>query len=298
MALLRSYLFAPGNDERLLEKVFAAGADAVVLDLEDAVPPAEKDRARERVARSLAARPAGAGPRAFVRINGVASGRWEEDLQAVVCPTLAGLRVPKAESAEDLARVAAALVRAEERARLAAGSVELVATIETARGVASAAEIAAAPRMRNLTFGAADFASDVGAEPGEDETETLLARSRLVLASRLAGIDPPVASVFTRLADDEGLRRSTEAGRRLGFFGRSCIHPRQVRVVHEVFTPGPEAVARARRIVEAFEKGVAASSGAVTTEDGQFVDLAVARRARALLALARSLEPHEEVPRP
>jgi len=295
MALLRSYLFAPGNDEKLLDKVFAAGADAVVLDLEDAVPPAEKARARELVRRALTGRAPGSRPEAWVRINALESQEWREDVEAAVGPALTGVRVPKADSAAGLGLLAEALAQAEAKRGLPAGSVAVACTIESAAGVLAARELAGGPRVRHLTFGAADYAADVGADPGPLELETLAVRSHLVTASRAAGIDPPVASVFTRLDDEEGLRRGTEAARRLGFFGRSVIHPRQIAVVHEVFTPRPEEVRRAEELVKTFEAGTAAGSGALATPNGRFVDAAVARRARAILELARSLAEREQV---
>jgi citrate lyase subunit beta/citryl-CoA lyase len=288
--LLRSYLFAPGNNEKLLARVFEAGADAVVLDLEDAVPEPEKPRARELVRRALEARPAGARPAVFVRLNEPGGRLWADDLTAVVTPALTGIRLPKVESAAAVGHVADALARAERQAGLANGSIEIACTLETARGVHQASAIATAPRVRNLAFGGADFAHDLGLEPGDDEQETLFARSQLVLAARVAGIDPPIATVWTRLDDADGLRASSERARRLGFFGRSCIHPRQLAVIHEVFSPRLEALAWAREVVEAFERAAAGGSGAVTTTSGQFVDAAVARRARALLALAESLD--------
>jgi citrate lyase subunit beta/citryl-CoA lyase len=292
MALLRSYLFAPGHDEKLLGKVFAAGADAVVLDLEDAVAPPEKARAREQVRRALEQRRRGSGPEAWVRINGLESREWGEDVEAAVSPALAGVRVPKAESVAALRALDEALARAEAKRGLSTGSVAVACTIESAAGALAARELAGGPRVRHLTFGAADFAADVGADPGPLELETLAVRAHLVTASRAAGIAPPVASVFRRMDDEEGLRRSTEAARRLGFFGRSVIHPRQIAVVHEVFTPRPEEVRRAEEIVKALEK---AGGGAAVAADGQFVDAAVARRARAILELARSLAERERV---
>ncbi|MBM3791205.1 MAG: CoA ester lyase [Acidobacteria bacterium] len=290
MALRRSYLFAPGNNEKLLRKVLTAGADAAVLDLEDAVPPSEKAQARRLVAGLLERRSSTAGIPIYVRINGTESGCWEEDLAAVVLPGLQGIRVPKAESAEDVRRVEGVLAGIEVKRGLPVGGIDVVCTVETARGVWAAAELAGCPRVTNLTFGAADFAQDAGMDPGPEEIETLVPRTRLVLASRMAGIDPPVASVFTRLGDEEGLRRSTEAARRLGYFGRSVIHPRQVPVVHGVFTPAPEALAQARMIVETFELAAAQGKGTAQTADGLFVDVAVVRRARGLLSLARAIQ--------
>jgi citrate lyase subunit beta/citryl-CoA lyase len=290
MTLARSYLFAPGNNDALLRKVFDGGADAVVLDLEDAVPPAEKAAARMQVARVLAQRPSDGCPAVWVRINDAEGDLWREDLAAAVGPALTGVRLPKVESVAAARRVEEALGRAEETAGLTPGRIALALTLETARGVLAAPDLAACPRVRHLTFGAADFAQDVGAEPGDDEAETLLARSLLVLAGRAAGIDPPVAAAYTRLQDDAGLARSSRSARRLGFFGRSCIHPRQVPIVHEAFTPRPEELARAREIVDAYAQARASGSGVLTLPDGQFVDLPVVRRAQALLNLAGGLD--------
>ncbi len=287
--LARSYLFAPGDNARLLQKVFATDTDAVVLDLEDAVAPGRKADARGLVASALAGRGRTLRPQVFVRINAVDTGLWAEDLGAVACTALDGVRVAKVESRDDLARVAAELDRLERERHLSAGTIGLVATIESASGVMRAAEIATAPRLRGFTFGAADFVRDVGADSGDEETETLYARSHLVLVSRHAGLEPPVASVYANIADLDGLRRTTDSARRLGFFGRSCIHPSQVPVVHAVFTPTPAEVERARAIVEAFDRAAERGIGALAMPDGQFVDRAVAGRARAVLALAESL---------
>jgi len=287
MALLRSYLFAPGNDERLLAKVFDAGADGVVLDLEDAVPAGETGRARQLMAAALRARPQGGRPAVFVRINSTTGSAWREDLAAVLCPALAGVRLPKVESPDAVWRADAEIARLERRLGLSPGCVELSCTIETARGVLQAAAIAAAaPRVRNLGFGAADFTQDVGADPDGDETETLHARSLLVVASRAAGLDPPVASVHTQLADEEGLRRTSEAARRLGFYGRSCVHPRQLAIVHQAFAPRALEVERARGIVDAYAAAAGGGKGVVVLAGGQFVDAAVARRAKKILEIA------------
>lgn len=284
--LIRSHLFAPGHSTRLLAKVFLAGADAVVLDLEDAVPAAEKGAARRAVSAALADRTSAESPLVFVRINGLETSWWEADLDAIVQPGLDGIRISKAQSAADVERVATVLDRLEPARGLAAGRLAIVPTIESAAGVLHAAEIASGPRVRALSFGATDFARDLGAQPGPDDLETLFARSALVVASRAASIDPPIASVYTHLSDDAGLRRSCEAARRLGFFGRSCIHPSQLAIVHEVFTPSAEDVARARAIVSAAADAAERGVGAFVTAEGEFVDRAVVDRARAVLARA------------
>ena len=287
---IRSWLYAPGNNPKLLDRVFSAGADAVILDLEDAVPPAEKVRARELVAVAVRARHGRSGPSVFVRINHPDSGPAEEDVAAVVGPGLDGLRVPKVEDARTVERVDAWVAEGERRAGRPVGELGLVCNIESAAGVWRAAEIASVrPRVRALGFGVADFARDVNALVGPDGLETLYARSRLVIASRVAGIGPPVDSVHTQLQDDEGLERTTRQGRALGFFGRSAIHPRQVGIINAVYTPTDEEVERARVVVRAAATAEATGSGALQLPDGQFVDIPIVRRAEETLRLAEAL---------
>jgi citrate lyase subunit beta/citryl-CoA lyase len=285
--IARSYLFAPGNREDLLDKVFAAGADAIVLDLEDAVPLAHKAHARELVASAIDRRVGRQGPSAFVRINALATELWQADVSAIVRPGVTGLRVAKAESPVDVANLDQWVSRLEGERGMASGTIELTLAIESAVGVERATELAASsPRVKNLCFGAADFCADVGVDPSQLGYETLFAQSRIVVSSRVAGLDPPIASVHTDLSDDRGLRETSEAARRLGYCGRSCVHPRQVATVNGVFTPGPETIERARRLIHSYESALAHGLGATTAAGGEFVDPAVLRRARAVLALA------------
>ena len=301
-APIRSWLYAPGNNARLLQRVFEAGADGVILDLEDAVPVAEKARARSMVAEVVRARASAshaesdsvggqvAGPTLFVRINHPESGLAQADIDAVVGPGLAGLRLPKTEDAQTVQRVADWVRRSGGTCRPGGWRAAADVRLETARGVWRAGEIAAAPRVLSLVFGAIDFGRDVGAEPGPDGLETLYARSQLVLASRVAGIAQPVDSVYPRLQDDEGLARSTRQARALGFFGRSALHPRQVPIINAAFTPTDAEVARAREIVAAAAAAERTGSGAVQLADGEFIDAPVLRRAEAILHLAQALE--------
>ena len=258
--LARSWLFAPGHDEKLLGKVFEVGADRVLLDLEDAVPANLKDRARELVAAVAAAKPC------WVRVNRAQTEECERDL-AAVAGLVSGLRIPKVESAGEVAWVA-------ERAP----GVLLDCTIESARGVLNAFEIASAPACSLLSYGGLDLAADLGSFPGEQET--LYARSYLVIAARSAGKPQPSDGVHPQLEDDEGLRQEAEAAKRIGFFGKSAIHPRQVPIIHSVFAPTREELAWAQQVMWAFEQ----SGGAATkTASGEFVDRPVAERARQLL---------------
>lgn len=287
--VLRSHLFAPGSSEKLLAKVFDAGADAVVLDLEDAVAPAAKDHARALVAAAVSARTGRPSPCVAVRINGLDTAWWRDDLDAVVSAGLSIVRVPKAESAEQLRQAGAVLDRLEREGGLVPGTIGVVATIESAAGTLAAADMARTPRMAGFAFGATDFVRDINADPAHADLATLHARQHLVLVSRASGLAAPIASVHTDVKDLDALRRTTEEARAIGFFGRSCIHPTQIPVVHDVFTPCPEDVARARAVTEAWEEALSRGLGAITLTDGRFVDEAVARRARHLLALSTAI---------
>jgi citrate lyase subunit beta/citryl-CoA lyase len=259
----RSYLFAPGHNAKLLGRVFEAGADAVMLDLEDAVPPDAKATARAMVAEALADHPA------WVRVNAARTELCEADL-AAVGERAFGIRIPKAESAGDVHWVA-------ERAP----GKPIICAIESARGVLAAAGIAAAPGVRHLAMGGVDLQNDLNA--GNGNLQTLYVRSHLVVVSRAAGLEPPIDSVWPRLDDEAGLREQAEFARSLGFFGKSAIHPRQLPILHEVFTPSERELGWAREVVAAFE---AAGGSALQLPGGEFVDLPVAQRARRLLELS------------
>lgn len=284
--LHRSYLYAPGSRPDVLRKALDTGADAAVLDLEDAVPADAKDAARDAVA-AVVGDLSGTGPDVHVRINGGPGDTWREDLEAVVRPGLAALRLPKVESAPEVTRVADALDRLEPERGVQAGSIGLYPTVESARGVAALADVLrSSPRVCRPAIGTTDLLADLGAS-GDDDLATLTIRSQMVLECRLAAVGPPVDSVHTRLDDEAGLRAGAERARSLGFFGKSVIHPRQLAVVHEVFTPTEEQLAWADRVLGAFDRAEADGQGAVEI-DGDFVDAAVVARARALHALRRS----------
>jgi citrate lyase subunit beta/citryl-CoA lyase len=217
----------------------------------------------------------------LVRINAESSGLAEEDLVAVAGPWLAGVRLPKVESPEWLRAVAMRL----DRLGCAAG---IHVLIESALGLERVHELARAhARVARLGLGEADLSADLGVT---DPAGLLYARSRLVVASRAAGLPAPVQSVYAHVRDLDGLRRSTEEGRGMGFFGRSVIHPAQVPVVNEVFTPSEEEVRWARELVAALDEAEAGGTGALALADGRFVDRAVVEAARRTLALARGAQ--------
>lgn len=281
----RSLLFVPATSERKVEKAFASAADGVILDLEDAVATAEKPRARQQAAAMLATRRAGA---VFLRVNATSTPFCFEDLQVAAAARIDGIVLPKAESAAELGMVDWLLAQLEAKAGKPAGSIGITPIIETARGLAAAAEIAkGSARLRRLAFGAVDLALDMDMDLGDDAGGMNNARFALTLASRQAGLDEgPLDTVFVDIADPAGLRASATRARAMGFGGKACIHPAQLEIVNDVFTPDEAELARARSIVDAFERAEAAGAAAVSV-GGVMVDYPVFAKARRTLAAGR-----------
>ena len=258
----RSYLFVPANRPERIAKALASGTHAVIVDLEDAVPPADKLAAREALAAALpAAQPV------LVRINSAGTEWYRDDLALLSRPGIAGVVLAKAERVEHIAEVAQAL----------GPQARVIPLIESAQGFANALELARAPSVERLLFGSLDFQLDLGID-GEGD-ELLQFRSQLVLMSRLAGIQAPIDGVYVAFDDDAGLRADTLRVRKLGFGAKCCIHPRQVTVVNEAFRPTAEEVAWAKRIVEAASK----AQGAAVALDGRMVDTPVIAKAEQIL---------------
>ncbi len=279
---LRSYLYAPGNRPDLLAKVACRGADAVILDLEDAVPAAEKARACEIVSAFLLAGPA---VPAFVRINSGAAGL--DDIARLDVRGLFGVVAAKTEGGGLVADIDKALAERERSAGRETGSVIIQPLIESVAGLFGLDEIAgASPRIRRVGFGAGDFVHDIGVPPSEARTETLYARMHLVARCRFLRLEPPVAHVFSRIRDLDGLRRACVEDRALGFQSRSCIHPSQVPVINAAFAPSAEEIGRAEAVLAAYADAVAAGRGSLLLDDGTFIDEAVALRAQDVLRLA------------
>ncbi|MDA0997976.1 MAG: CoA ester lyase [Proteobacteria bacterium] len=286
MPAYRSWLFAPGNHSRRVEKVFTLGADAVILDLEDSVPIAEKTRTRAAVAAAVATQHPG---RTYVRINDFSTDWCAGDLAATIVPGLAGIVLPKV---EDRAQAIAAdwLMKHLERLQgLPLGGIELVPIIETGRGVAAARDIAASTtRVNRLCFGAGDYAKDMGMRWTRDEAAFQAARAEIVLASRLARIEPPIDTVWIEIPDMDGLTASAVRVRDMGFQGKLCIHPNQVAAVNTVFTPTDEEIAFAEKIVTAFAE--AETSGAAAIQlDGRMIDYPIVDSAKRTLALIAAI---------
>lgn len=275
-----SFLFVPATQPERLPKALASGADLVIADWEDAVAPADKERARTALADALTALPAPQRARLLVRINSEATPWFAADLQALAQLTaqgLAGAVVPKAERAQTLQAVAQA----------AGLQAALVPLVESVAGLAAADALAAAPQVARLAFGHLDFQVDAGMACAEDEQELLPVRMALVLASRRAGLAAPIDGVTVDTRNPERMGRDAERARRMGFGGKLCIHPAQVPVLHAAFDPDEAAVTHAQRVRQALEQ----AGGGVCVLDGRMVDAPVLAQAeQTLLRHARALQ--------
>jgi citrate lyase subunit beta / citryl-CoA lyase len=262
----RSYLFVPGDRPERFDKALAAGAHAVILDLEDAVLPERKEQARAAIAQWLAQTSA----RVFVRINPAGTPWHEEDCTLFESAALRGVMLPKAEDATQLARLARHLGDGQE----------VIPLVETVAGHFAADALARVPRVSRLAFGSFDFMADSGIQADGEELDPV--RIHLVLVSRHAGLRPPIDGVSLAIDDAAQLERDVRRSRRFGMGAKLCIHPRQVPVVHVGFAPKPQEVDWARRVLEALASG---PLGAIAV-DGKLVDKPIALRAEAILAEA------------
>jgi citrate lyase subunit beta/citryl-CoA lyase len=284
---MRSLLFVPGDSERKLSKGLESGADALIIDLEDSVSAENKEAARRLTAEFI--RSHRGGPVLYVRVNDLSTGLTDDDLAAAVGASAAGIMLPKSNSGDDVARLAMRLRVHEAEHGVADGATRILPIItETPSGVLHAASYAgASTRLSGLTWGAEDLSAEIGAAATRDEagryTDVFrFARLSTILAATAADV-PPIDTVFPAFRDMEAFRRDCEEGARDGFVGRMAIHPAQVPVINEIFTPSADAVAQARAIVEAF---AAAGDPGVVGIDGKMYDRPHLKRAQRLLARA------------
>jgi len=297
MELLRSLMFVPGHRPRMVQRALGLGEftpiglDVAILDLEDGVPLDEKDRARAAIAAVLGLPSTREGPARYVRVNRDPGAR-DADLAAVLRPGLEAIVAPKIDQPDEVTSLARDLDEREDSAGMKRGSIRIVASIESARGLLAAHAIAASTeRVIALLFGAEDFARDLGlpTEREAEAAELLYARSAVIVsavATRKSAID----GIWPDVTDAEGLRRDALQGRRLGFSGKSLIHPGQIETVNEVFSPSAAEVSYARRVVHAFEDAQRKGHGAAALE-GKLLDQPIVERAR------RTLEVHHAVSR-
>jgi citrate lyase subunit beta/citryl-CoA lyase len=289
---MRSLLFVPGDDARKLAKGFASEADAVIIDLEDSVAPARKADARATAREAIVeARRSGAKAKVFVRVNALDTGLTIADLDGVMAAAPDGIVLPKSQSGEDVTLLGARLAVREAENGLEDGGTRILAiATETARALFHLGSYAGSSRrLMGLAWGGEDLSADIGAETnrlpdGRYAGPYVIARDLTLLAAAGAGV-AAIDSVFTNFRDLDGLKAEAEAARRDGFSGKMAIHPAQAPVINAVFTPSPEAIARARAITAAF---AAYPEAGVLALDGEMLDRPHLRRAERVLAAARA----------
>jgi citrate lyase subunit beta/citryl-CoA lyase len=288
MDALRSMIFTPGHRRDLIEKAIRSGSDAVIIDLEDAVALEAKPQAREL----LSDLPPSPIP-LFVRTNGPETGMIWDDVIAAGSAGVAGLVIPKAEHPDIIIQIDGALTALEMTHGHPVGSIGIIPLIESAVGVRNTYDMAiASDRVECVMFGGGeqgDLVADLGCEWTPEGTGLMQARSQVLLSSRAAGIEHPFEAVFMDFRNHEALRVESELARRLGYVGKVAIHPGQVPVINDVFTPAPEVVEYQRKVLVAFEQAEAEGSASISV-DGKMVDYAVARVARTIIARADAAE--------
>ena len=283
----RSWLFAPGMDARKTEKALASAADALILDLEDAVAISEKPRARSMLHELLLAQTL--ARQIYVRVNDIGTGWTAQDIEAVCTPGLAGIILPKVEAGETVRTVSALIDRFERAAGLQHGHVRLNAIVETARGIVDLPAIAqAGGRLQMLMFGAADYCADLGIPTANTGPHLTYGKVATVVASRAAGLAAPIDTVYFDITDKGGFAADCAEAAALGFGGKAVIHPRQIEAANCAFTPSTAEVETARRIVDGFQAAERNGIGAVQIE-GKLVDYAMLKTARKTLETARAI---------
>ena len=288
--VMRSMLTVPVVVQRFVDKAPAAGADAVCLDLEDSIPLNEKAAARPLAHRAIETMPR-SGFALYVRINGYARGLTADALAAVVRPGLDGIVLSKADSAAMITDLDAHLTRLEDEHGIEARHVAIVPLIETAKGIMEAYDVCrASPRITAAIFGAEDFATDMAIRRTDTGEEILWARSMVAVPCRAAGI-AAIDTPDPNYSAEAHLRREMSKARSLGYSGKLCIHPTQVQIANEIFSPAEDEVAEARAIVAAFERDGLAKGIAAIAVDGKMIDTPIYWRARRLVEWAEATKP-------
>ncbi|MFH1351391.1 MAG: CoA ester lyase [Pseudomonadota bacterium] len=289
MKWLRTFMYVPGIQERMLAKAHTSGADALVLDLEDSVPFAEKNKAREMVSRAAKDLNQKTSSSLFVRINGTQTEQCVDDIMGMDFSGLMGISVPKVESPGQLAMVDGLLTGVERKQGLEAGTLVVIVNIETAMGLVQSYEILkSSDRIVAVAFGGEDFALDLDLIRTEGAGELAYPRQMVAIAARAAGVQA-IDMVYPNINDESGLTANTQAGRRMGYRSKQVIHPKQVPVVNKLLAPTDEELAQAQAIVHAFKEAERSGRGAVAL-DGKMVDRPVYERAERLLSLAKNMD--------
>ena len=281
---LRSLLFVPGNHPKKIAKVFSYGADAVIIDLEDACAVIDKPKARDTAIAALKKAHKGLG---YIRINGIDTPFCFDDIKKIVGPWLDGIVLPKLEEPEQLYTLDWTLAQFEYQAGLKRGSIDIIPIIETGLGMTNLKSIFDKPsRVRRFAFGAGDFTRDVGLKWSSDETELAYVRSHMVLTSRACGLEPPIDTVHIQLDDLKSYEDSVETGVKFGFQGKLLIHPKQVGKANELYQPSPDELEKAKQVIAAFEESESHGSASIQV-DGYFVDYPIVEKAYSVVSRAK-----------
>jgi citrate lyase subunit beta/citryl-CoA lyase len=298
MAVMRSVFYVPGNREDLIAKIPNIPADIITLDLEDSVPPAEKQRARELIRKNLKFA-ASSGADVYVRVNNWETGMTNDDCQAVVDEGLAAICLAKCGGPDDVKRLDWKLEEVEQRRGLEKGSIQIQLLIETAKGVMNVYPSAiASGRVNSLIFGAVDFTTDMRVTLNQPiGEEQKWARANVAVTARAAGI-LAIDCPYVAFKDNEGFEADSRYGRQLGFEGRMLIHPSQIEPSHRIYGPAPDRVAWARDVVKIFEEEGLAKGSAAVSYKGKMVDTPVYLGARKILEITAEIEAKEDADRP
>jgi citrate lyase subunit beta/citryl-CoA lyase len=294
--LIKSALFVPGDRPERVGKAVNTEASAVIIDLEDAVSPLQKNIAREVAVEKIKAH---AGKTLIVRVNHLESGLAKKDIEAVVQKGLFAIMVPKLALPADLMQVDRLVMQAEGKNAVEPGSTRITPLVESALAVENAYALACTQtdcnRLWTLSFGAADFSLDLGVDMTREGRERHYPRARMAVACRAAGLEPPLDTPYmVDLKDLDALEADARAARNLGFGGKMCVHPNQVAVINRVFSPTNEEVMQAEKIIAAFSEAEKQGVGAIQL-NGKFIDIALVKKARRILAGAVR-EPQKETP--
>jgi citrate lyase subunit beta/citryl-CoA lyase len=290
--LRRTMLYVPGNNPGMIRDVHIYGADSIMFDLEDSVSLQEKDAARMLVFHSLQTFDYGQ-TEVVVRINGLNTPFGKEDVEAMVRAKPDVIRLPKTETPEDVIEIDTLMTKIEQQIGMEPGTIRLMAAIESALGVINAYSIAtASQRLVGIALGAEDFVTDLKTTRSMDGIELLTARSQILFAARASGI-AAIDTVFSDVNDEEGFTKEVKLIKQLGFDGKSVINPRQIGIVHQIYTPSEAEIQKSIRIIAASEEAAANGSGVISL-NGKMIDKPIVERARRVLDLVEAANIHVE----
>ena len=288
---IRTALFVPGNRPDRVDKAVNTGADAVIIDLEDTIPPAQKEETRPMVREKVLEHRA---RKIAVRVTALTSGFFVGDLDEVVVKELGCIVIPKVESKDQIKEISRILLQVEKKKGVGPGTVPIIPLIESAGAIQNIFQIVSEttdpPRLFTVAFGAADYSLDLGIEMTKEGTELSYARSRIPIACRAAGVEPPLDTPFMiDLKNIEAFKADAMRAKRLGFQGKLCIHPNQIEPCNTIFSPTKEEILFSERVIEAFEDAEAKGIAAIQL-DGKFIDYPVVEKARRILNLSKIME--------